>query len=202
MVAEEVRTLSENTKDAAASIAATIESFGQATSRMISDSAQVKEITESSRKAVTEFRSRVLKFADSATSSFSHINKARDFSFASLVKVDHFLYKQNGYRVIHQGAASAEARAVQTDHRGCRLGTWYYEGQGLEMFSHVPSYNRLEAPHAAVHQNIHEAVHLLGSSWEKDPDTQNRIFAQFEAAERASEEVVQVIDHMVEERHR
>lgn len=202
VVAEEVRTLSENTKDAAATIAATIASFGQATSRMISDSAQVKEIAESSRNAVTEFRSRVLRFADSATTSFSQVSKAQDFSFASLVKVDHFLYKQNGYRVLHQGAASAEARAVQTDHRGCRLGTWYYEGQGLEMFSHVPSYNRLEAPHAAVHQNIHEAVHLLGSSWEKDPDTQNRIYAQFEAAERASEEVVQVIDRMVEERHR
>ena len=67
--------------------------------------AATPQAIEASRKAVTEFRSRVLKFADSATSSFSHISKARDFSFASLVKVDHFLYKQNGYRVIHQGAA-------------------------------------------------------------------------------------------------
>ncbi len=202
VVAEEVRTLSENTKDAAATIAATIASFGQATSQMIADSALVKEITETSRNAVTEFRARVLKFADSATTSFTQITKAQDFSFASLVKVDHFLYKQNGYRVVHQGAASAEARAIQTDHRGCRLGTWYYEGQGLETFSHLPSYNHLEAPHAAVHQSIQEAVNLLGSSWEKDPDTQNRIFAQFESAERASEEVVQVIDRMVEERHK
>ncbi|HEX7553911.1 MAG TPA: methyl-accepting chemotaxis protein, partial [Geothrix sp.] len=69
VVADEVRTLSENTKDAAASIAATIESFGQATSKMIADSAQVKEIAEGSRNAVTAFRGQVLKFADAAKTS-------------------------------------------------------------------------------------------------------------------------------------
>ena len=201
VVAEEVRTLSENTKDAAASIAATIESFGQATSRMITDSAQVKELAEGSRGAVTEFRSRILKFADSAKTSLTQINKAQDFSFASLVKVDHFLYKQNGYRVIYQGADSVEAQAIQTDHRGCRLGAWYYEGQGQEIFSHVPSYARMEAPHAGVHQNIQEAVGLLGKHWENDSQIQERIYQHFEASERASEEVVQVIDRMVEERH-
>jgi len=202
VVAEEVRTLSENTKDAAASIAATIESFGEATSRMIKDSEQVKDIAEGSRNAVTEFRAQVLKFADSAKTSLTQINKAQDFSFASLVKVDHFLFKQNGYRVIHQGAHSAESHAVQTDHRGCRLGTWYYEGQGAEMFSQVPSFNRLEAPHARVHQHIQEAVGLLATGWEKNPEVQNQIYGHYETAERASEEVVQVLDRMVEERHR
>ncbi len=202
VVAEEVRTLSENTKDAAATIAATIESFGQATAQMIQDSEQVKELAEGSRTAVTEFRSRVLKFADSAKISLTQINKAQDFSFASLVKVDHFLYKQNGYRVLHQGTGSPEAQAIRTDHRGCRLGTWYYEGLGAETFSHVPSYNRLEAPHADVHRNIHEAIDLMGHHWGNDLETQNRIYGHFEAAERASEEVVQVLDRMVEERHR
>jgi methyl-accepting chemotaxis protein len=201
VVAEEVRTLSENTKDAAASIAATIESFGLATSRMITDSAQVKEITEGSRNAVTAFRGQVVKFADAAKTSLTQISKAQDFSFASLVKVDHFLYKQNGYRVIHRGADSLEARAIQTDHRGCRLGTWYYEGPGQELFAHVPSYARMEAPHTGVHQNIQEAVGLLGKHWQNDADVQERIFQHFESAERASEEVVQVIDRMVEERH-
>jgi methyl-accepting chemotaxis protein len=202
VVAEEVRTLSENTKDAAASIAATIESFGAATSQMIQDSEQVKELAESGRNAVTEFRGQVLQFADSAKTSLSQINRAQDFSFTALVKVDHFLFKQNGYRVLHQGPDSPEARAIRTDHRGCRLGTWYYEGQGAEMFAHVPSFNQLEAPHAKVHQSIQEAVSLLGGDWANDAGVQGRIYGHFEAAERASEAVVQVIDRMVEERHR
>ena len=202
VVAEEVRTLSENTKDAAASIAVTLESFGQATARMMTDSEQVKDIAEGSRMAVTAFQSQVLKFADSAKTSLVQVDKAQDFSFASLVKVDHFLYKQNGYRVVNRGVASPEARAIQTDHRGCRLGTWYYEGQGAAAFSHVPSFPRMEVPHAGVHQNVQEAVTLLGRPWERDPELQNRIYGHFEAAERASEEVIQVIDRMVDERHR
>jgi len=202
VVAEEVRTLSENTKDAAASIAKTLRTFGQATTQMISDSEQVKALAEGSRMAVAEFRTRVLKFAGSATTSFTQMSRAQDLSFATLVKVDHFLYKQNGYRVIHQGTASPEARAVQADHRSCRLGTWYYEGQGAELFSHVPSYVRLEAPHADVHRNIHEAVAQLNGAWERNSATQNLIYAHFEAAERASETVMVTIDRMVEERHR
>jgi methyl-accepting chemotaxis protein len=201
VVAQEVRTLSENTKDAAASIAATIETFSQATTRMIQDSEQVREITEGSREAVTAFREQVLRFADSAKTSLAQVNKAQDFSFASLVKVDHFLFKQNGYRVLNKGQASAEAQAIRTNHRGCRLGTWYYEGQGAEQYSQVPSFPRLEAPHAAVHQNIQEAVGLLGGHWENDSAIQDRIYGHFEAAERASEEVVQVIDRLVDERH-
>jgi methyl-accepting chemotaxis protein len=201
VVAEEVRTLSENTKDAAASIASTIESFGQATTQMIRDSEQVKELAEGSRSAVTNFRSQVLKFADSAKISFTQISKAQDFSFASLVKMDHFLYMQNAYRIVDQGSESHEAQQVRTDHRECRLGTWYYEGQGAEMFSHVPSFSRLEQPHADVHQNVHEAVALLGGRWESDSETQNRIFAHFQAAEKASIQVVQVVDRLVAERH-
>ena len=201
VVAEEVRTLSENTKDAAASIAATIESFGQATTQMIRDSEQVKELAEGSRSAVTNFRSQVLKFADSAKTSFTQINKAQDLSFASLVKMDHFLFMQNGYRVVDQGAQSPEAQQVRTDHRGCRLGSWYYEGQGAEMYSHVPSFGRLEAPHAEVHRSVHEAIALLNTPWESDSDTQNRIFGHFQAAEKASTQVVALIDRLVEEHH-
>jgi hypothetical protein len=71
------------------------------------------------------------------------------------------------------------------------------------MFSQVPSYRQLEAPHAQVHQNIQEAVKLLESGWwDRNPETQAQIFTHFEAAEGASEEVVQVLDRMVEERHR
>ena len=201
VVAEEVRTLSENTKDAAATIAATIESFGQATSRMLADSQEVKEITESSRATVTAFSGSVRRFAESARTSFHQVSRAQDVSFASLVKVDHFLFKQNGYRVVNQGMDSPEARAVQADHRGCRLGQWYYQGQGAELFSRVPSYARLEVPHAQVHTHIHQAVALLGQRWQSDPEVQAKVVAQFEQAERASEEVVAVIDRMVDERH-
>ena len=201
VVAEEVRNLSENTKDAASTIATTILSFNQATAKMIEDSEQVTEIAEDSREAVTAFRSQVLKFADSANNSSGEVSKAQDFSFTSLVKVDHFLYKQNGYRVVHQGTGSQEAKAVQTNHKNCRLGNWYYEGEGATAFSGTPSFSQLEIPHAGVHENIQAAVGLLEGYWAKDTDAQKRIYNYFEAAEQASDGVVQALDRMVQERH-
>ena len=82
------------------------------------------------------------------------------------------------------------------------MGTWYYEGQGAQQFSQEPSYQLLEAPHMGVHQNIQEAVALLGGAWATDQSSHDRIYAHFEAAERASEEVVMVLDRMVDEHHR
>ena len=202
VVAEEVRTLSENTKDAASSIAATIGSFGHATTKMIEDSEQVKELAEGSQEAVTNFRGRVQKFASSARQSLGEIVKIQDVSFSALVKLDHFIFKQNGYRLVNTGIQSAEAEAVSVDHRNCRMGKWYYEGQGAEVFSRLPSYARMEDPHARVHGQIQEAMHLLGQPWEKDAELQKRIIGHFEGAERASEDVIRIIDQMVEERHR
>jgi methyl-accepting chemotaxis protein len=202
VVAEEVRTLSENTKDAAASIAATLESFGQATARMRDESLLVKEITESTRSTVTAFSGQIHRFAESARTSLRQVTLAQDVSFASLVKVDHFLYKQNGYRVVNQGPDSAEARAVQATHTTCRLGKWYYEGNGAQNYMTTPSFRNLEAPHAQVHAKVQAAIGMLSQNWQMSAEIQGQILQCFEQAERASDEVVATIDRMVEERHR
>jgi methyl-accepting chemotaxis protein len=201
VVAEEVRTLSENTKDAAGSIAASIGAFGQATTRMMEDAGQMKAIADTSRSAITEFAGQFQRFSESARTSLFQMSKAQDISFTSLVKVDHFVFKQNGYRVVQTGMDSVEARAVRTNHHECRLGSWYYEGQGRELFGSLSCYGRLDDPHARVHTSIHEAIELLGQPWETDPELQNRILGTFESAERASDEVMDALDCMVAERH-
>jgi len=34
----------------------------------------------------------------------------------------------------------------------CRLGQWYYKGEGKQLYQSTPAYQRLEVPHAEVHQ--------------------------------------------------
>ncbi|WP_261379443.1 CZB domain-containing protein [Denitratisoma sp. DHT3] len=46
------------------------------------------------------------------------------------------------------------------DHTTCRLGQWYYDGDGKERFSRLPGYREMEDPHKAVHQNAAQAVRL------------------------------------------
>jgi len=40
-----------------------------------------------------------------------------------------------------------------SDHHHCRLGKWYYEGEGQECFSKLSGYKNIEQPHQEVHNN-------------------------------------------------
>ncbi len=201
VVAEEVRTLSENTKDAASSIAASIGAFGHATTQILDDAGRMKEIADGSRSAISTFADQFQQFSESARTSLAQVTRAQDTSFTALVKVDHFVFKQNGYRAVEAGLDSAEARACGTDHHHCRLGQWYETGTGREHFGGLPAFARLEAPHARVHSEIHAILDHLRGSWETDPDLQARLLATFRSAEQASDEVMEALDRMVAERH-
>jgi hypothetical protein len=37
-------------------------------------------------------------------------------------------------------------------HTHCRLGKWYYEGEGRECFSKLPGYADMELPHRRFHE--------------------------------------------------
>jgi hypothetical protein len=43
-------------------------------------------------------------------------------------------------------------------HTACRLGKWYYEGEGRECFSRLPGYAAVEPPHKRVHEFGRAAV--------------------------------------------
>jgi methyl-accepting chemotaxis protein len=44
------------------------------------------------------------------------------------------------------------------DEMHCRLGQWYYDGEGRERFAGLPGYAELETPHRAVHVHARQAV--------------------------------------------
>ena len=46
------------------------------------------------------------------------------------------------------------------DEKHCRLGQWYYDGEGRERFAGLPGYAELETPHRAVHAHARQAVAL------------------------------------------
>ena len=68
--------------------------------------------------------------------------------FLRLVQLDHVVWKMSVYRAIESGSFND---TKLTDHNQCRLGSWYYEGRGKQMFHDCKSYQLLERPHADVH---------------------------------------------------
>jgi len=80
-------------------------------------------------------------------------------SFTELAKMDHLIYKFEIYKVF-MGISQKTADDFAS-HTGCRLGKWYYEGEGKECFSELDGYRQIEVPHKEVHSHGRDGVALF-----------------------------------------
>jgi hypothetical protein len=76
--------------------------------------------------------------------------------FCELVKVDHLIFKFRLYQVLF--GISHESESQFASHQECRLGKWYYEGEGKACFSKLSGYSEIETPHIKVHESAFEAL--------------------------------------------
>ena len=199
VVADEVRKLAENTKEASQSIARVMEALYGKAEQMLEDSRAMLEMAGTSRQVIGDMADRFGHFAGSARETLGHAAETQDKSFASLVKMDHVIYKQRAYMTLNAGGEEF-IQAVAVDHHNCRLGRWY-ENEGRSMFGELPSYPALEAPHARVHDSVHAMLPLVRQDWAHNFDTQLAIYAALQDTEAASTEVMALIDRLVREKH-
>ncbi len=200
VVADEVRKLAEHTKNASESIGSIMANLNTETTTMLSDSHAMRDMATNSSQLVSEMEGLFSGFAQSAQETEGHAAWARDMSFASLLKVDHVIYKQHAYMALSSGGDTSFLQPISVNHHNCRLGKWY-EDIGRDRFGSSPSFRLLESPHAQVHDNIHHMVDLLSQGWENNIEIQQRIYQALQATETASFEVMQLIDKMVREKH-
>ncbi len=202
VVADEVRALAANTKNATDEIASMIASITDKTRKMLVDSEQMRDMTNESQEQIKAFEKRFASFASATQTTLNKISYAQQVNFASLVKIDHLVYKQNAYLAINHGQGSDEAKAVSVDHHNCNLGKWYYEGEGQQYFSQLQAFKDLEKPHSVVHHSTHDIIVLIAQNWEQDETIKNQIVRGFETVENASDEVINLLDIMVQEKNR
>ncbi|GGB90130.1 hypothetical protein GCM10011352_15190 [Marinobacterium zhoushanense] len=203
VVADEVKALSRRTKDAAIDVTHTIGTFNQRVDEM------VERATDSSQEAaevsamVENFREQFDSIANAAEQTKLYLSHAKDRAFGSLTKADHVIYKQYGYLMFDDAQKWAdEEQAVARNHTDCRLGQWYYKGQGAELFSNTRAYALLEAPHQAVHHSVQGAIALREKNWRTDAKLRREIVSLMTRAEDESYKILQHIDAMIDERHR
>jgi methyl-accepting chemotaxis protein len=200
VVADEVRKLAENTKNASESIGRIMQMLQGEASKMLVDSEEMREIANSSQGVIGRLEQKFGQFYESAVTTLNGARYAQDLSFASLVKVDHVIYKQRSYVLVGHLDNEEFKKAVSVDHHNCRLGKWY-EGEGKATFGGMPTFSKLVEPHSKVHDSVHTAIALLDQKWESDTTVQDKIIAAMSAAEVASISVMQCLDKIVEEKH-
>lgn len=201
VVADEVRTLAENTKKATREIAPVIEAFTQESEVMLKNTAAMKSIADESSATITNFGSHMSQFATSAQVSVGKLAESRDRVFTNLIKLDHVIFKQNTYRTLDAGVDSQEGQAVAVNHHNCRLGKWYDEGEGRELFGSMPSFPRIIDPHAEVHGNAHQVLEAIqDKSWADNEDVRAKILFHINAMEQASSKLMDLLDNLVVEK--
>jgi len=201
VVADEVRKLAESTKGASETIGRVMLDLQTEASTMKQEADEMREITLATQRYIQDMAEKFGQFADSAAETRSRMGLAHDLSFATLVKLDHILYKQRAYITLERGRQSDEARAVEVDHHNCRLGKWYDSGDGLQLFGDMPSYAAMLPPHARVHDSVHDLIGDLQTGWEENIATQTRMLDNFRAMEEASRDVMALLDRLVSEKH-
>ena len=187
VVADEVRTLAAKTADATDEIkefVTSITSNSEQTSHNFDEIALSMNNMNASVETVSNVIDEVVQLANSMTSVIT-LSTAR--SFMDTVKLDHVLYKMDVYRTIF--GLDSKSSDDFADHTSCRLGNWYYEGEGLKLADY-DNYKNLASPHAKVHEMGRLAVSAHNSG---DHDGS---IAALSDMEIASTEVLKLLDDM------
>lgn len=187
VVAEEVRSLAAKTADATQQIkdhVGSISGYSRETKQglagMVEASARMQEQTERINGVIGEVTSLSAGMIETITSQAAE-------SFMEAVKLDHILYKMAIYRVL--AGESAQGPDDFVDHRHCRLGKWYFEGDGSALAG-SSAYRALDEPHTQVHE---AGVRALQARQAGDLEACLKALAQMEDA---SDRVISLLDDL------
>lgn len=192
-VANEVQQLSDKTREASESIGSAIERIAASTGEVESAMTSTLDRSESVHEAMSTFYQDLEKTIRANRSSISHISETNDQIFMSLAKLDHILWKVNTYLSVLYWNETLKF----VDHHHCRLGKWYYEGDGKKHFAHLRLYRDLEEPHAMTHEGTKEVLDQINAG-DKELST---ILDGIKKMEKGSEGVFDGLDAILREKY-
>lgn len=157
VVADEVRGLADKTQTAITEINEVITALKDNVMSVSDISSQLISKIGNVVSNMDVFETHLNEIDSQVKGHFNGIDLMTDMVFMSLAKSDHMLWKINTYLSIN----NREPAFDFVDHHNCRLGKWYYEGEGKVFFSHSEHYKALEQPHSIVHNGTKNIFELL-----------------------------------------
>lgn len=201
VVADEVRKLAENSKQAADQIAQVMGSVASEIETLDRDSGLMTEAASSSEGLVAGIEAKFERFVQGADATASQIAFCETVTYAALITIDHILYKTGVYRSILLGVDSPEAQKARTPHTECRLGKWYLH-EGQEKYGKLKAFKALDKPHSIVHINGIAIPGIMSSvDWRHDATAQTAISRHIAEMETASAEIFARFEDLVHEAH-
>lgn len=182
VVADEVRALAQRSSESSSEIASLITHIGEAMTRLVTDISDMDEKSTRALEASNSIQQHTEHLVDLSREMYGVITRSASNSFIRTVKLDHVVWKLDIYKVL-QGVSN-QTMADFADHTNCRMGQWYYDGEGASRYQNLASFRALETPHVAVHQNGIAALDAMAQNDEA------AMFGYLKRMEQASDEVM------------
>jgi predicted nucleic acid-binding Zn-ribbon protein len=159
VVADEVRKLAERTAKATSEISTIVVAIQGETERTQNQMQDWANKSQAFSGDVGNVMENMKHLLDLSNSMEGTVSAAALRSFVEVAKIDHILFKFEIYKVF-MGISDRKEDSF-TSHTACRLGKWYFEGEGKDCYSKLDGYTAVATPHQAFHQHGKEAVSLF-----------------------------------------
>jgi len=192
VVADEVRKLADRTDKAVSEINISLQSMTQDVDSMSEQFHSIQDNVTNSSALIGELNGFIDTNNNDLENSFASFTFTNDRIFMSLAKLDHVLWKVNTYYSVQ----TLQEQFPFVDHHNCRLGKWYYEGDGQENFSNISSFKSLETPHSLVHTATQKVFDNIA---QEDLNNEN-IMQALQEMERASQNIFLTLDRILQDK--
>lgn len=189
VVADEVRTLATRARVASTQISDLVANIQKETGSASGLMQSVKADTSAFSVRVSNVVTDMHKMLGLSRNMELTLSSSALRSFVEIAKLDHIVWKFEIYRVMMN--LSHTQPSELSPHTQCRLGKWYFEGEGVNSFSQLPGYRDIAAPHKIVHE---QGVIALQTFYAKDKALTLSALAKME---QASIDVVSNLEKMV-----
>ena len=156
VVADEVRKLADRTSKATADISQLVTSIQSETALAHGSIGHLAKQSESFGERGQQACLAITGITELTRKMEHTIAVSALASFVEVAKFDHLIFKFEVYQVF-MGLSDKRLDEFAA-HTDCRLGKWYYEGEGKACFAQLDGYRTMESPHVEVHRHGRAAV--------------------------------------------
>ncbi|KPU83222.1 chemotaxis protein [Psychromonas sp. PRT-SC03] len=187
VVADEVRSLANNTNRSANEVAELVNSIIKSTSETADSVSDIQKSNSQLSGGVEKLNDHYASIITCCSSMKEAITHTSLRTFIQTVKLDHIVWKGDVYAV----ASGVSQKPIEdfSNHTMCRLGKWY-QNIGAENYGNIPAFKKLNEPHKKVHRNGVEALTLMLSGNKEES------IKYLLAMEDASQIVMQYLDEI------